>query len=147
MKLSQALKQKNRLVGEINRYQQILIRENSRRNDNPSKVNREEIWGKITKTSEDLGDLKAKIAQANIPIYNKIERLAELKSRIAFITNLPKREGSEICPISYDSDKTVTYNWDCFINQEECDKLNIQLQQDCNYLQDEIDVFNATTEI
>ena len=69
MNLAQALKQKNRLAGELVRQQQILQRENARRSDSVSKVDRQEVWDNILRLSEDLGELKGKITQANVNIF------------------------------------------------------------------------------
>ena len=146
MNLSQALKQKNRLAGELVRQQQILQRENARRSDNVSKVEREDVWDKILELSEELGELKGKITQANVNIYPALERMAELKSRIAFVNSLPKREGEEVNFIGRDQEKQ-TYQWDSFINQEKCDELVAELQEEINDLQDEVDAYNATTEV
>lgn len=147
MNLSQALKQKNRLAGELVRLQNILQRENSRRSDNPSKVDRREIWGKITEISDQLGELKAKIAAANVPIYSKIERMAELKARIAYIQTLSKREGEEVSFIGRDQEK-LTYVWSAIpFNQERADleigKIQVQIDQ----YQDAIDTYNSQTPV
>jgi hypothetical protein len=146
MKLSQALKLKNRLAGELVRFNQVLQRENTRRSDNPSKVNAEEIYNKIIEISTKLGELKAKIATTNVPIYHLIERMGELKSHISFIQGLPKRDGEEISFVGRDQEKLV-YTWKSFINQEDSDKRVAELQEKCDALQDSIDTFNATTEI
>jgi len=146
MNLSQALKKKNRLAGEIARLQQILQRENARRNDNPSKVDRKQILDQIILTSKELGYLKADIAKANVGIYPALERMAEYKSLIAFYQSLPKRDGEEIVFVGRDQEK-LTYTWDSFITQEECDKEVVKLQQIINELQDEVDHYNATTQI
>lgn len=146
MKLSQALKLKNRLAGELVRLQNILQRENTRRSDNPSKVNQEEIWNNILKTSDELGVLKAQIAKANIGIYPKIERMSELKSRIVYVQGLPKRDTPEVQLIGRDQERSE-YTWTPYINQEKCDELVASLQKECDKLQDEIDTFNAVTDI
>jgi len=146
MKLSQALKLKNRLAGELSRLQNILFRENSRRSDNPSKVNQADIWIQIQKISDELGELKAKIAAANIGIYSAIERMAELKSRITYIATLPKRDTPDIQLIGRDQEK-VEYTWTPFINQQMADELTSQYQKQCDKLQDKIDTYNATTDI
>jgi hypothetical protein len=145
MNLSQALKQKNRLAGELVRHQQILLRENSKRSDSVSTVDRYTIWLKIQEISDELGVLKGKISTANIGIYPLIERMAELKSRIAYVASLPKREGEEKV-MGYQTE-TLTYKWDSFINQEKSDKLTFELQEKINELQDKIDNYNATTNI
>jgi hypothetical protein len=146
MNLSNALKQKNRLAGELVRQQQILQRENARRNDNTSKVNREEVWQTIQKISDQLGILKGQITIANIGIYPALERMAELKSRISFIQSLDKREGEEVSFIGRDQEKLV-YQWDSIINQERSDKLVAEYQIQINDLQDTVDAYNSTTQI
>lgn len=146
MNLSQALKQKNRLAGELVRQQQILQRENARRSDSVSKVERQEVWDKILSLSQELGELKGKITQANVNIYPALERMAELKARISFLQGLQKREGEEIAFVGRDQEK-LTYQWDSFINQEQCDEQVAELQEQINDLQDEVDSFNATTEV
>lgn len=146
MNLAQALKQKNRLAGELVRQQQILQRENARRSDSVSTVNRLEVWQKIIELSEKLGELKGRITQANVNIYPALERMAELKARISYLNSLPKREGEEVSFVGRDQEKLV-YTWDSQINQQKSDELVAELQQETNDLQDEVDNYNATTEV
>jgi hypothetical protein len=143
MNLSQALKNKNRLAGEIVRLQGILQRENARRSDSVSTVNREETWDKILKISDELGTLKAKIAEANVKIYSKLERMAELKGRIAFLQSLPIRSGPELVYLG--GEQRQTYNWDSFISREKVDEFITDLQLTINNIQDEVDSYNAQT--
>ena len=144
--LANALKMKNRLAGEIVRQQQILQRENARRNDSVSTVDRESVWKNILELSEKLGELKGKITQANVNIYPALERMAELKSRISFLNMLQKREGEEISFVGHDQEKLV-YTWNSLINQQKCDELIADLQIEINSLQDEVDLFNQTTHL
>lgn len=146
MKLSQALKIKNRLAGEIARLQQILQRENTRRSDSVSTVDRSEVYAKILAISKELGDLKAKIATANIGIYANLERMAELKAHVAFLVGLPKREGEELVPLHGDQ-APLKYKWDSYINQEQCDEKVTALQLKIGELQDQVDAYNATTDV
>jgi hypothetical protein len=146
MNLSQALKQKNRLAGELVRQQQILQRENARRSDSVSTVDRDVVYQKILSLSDELGELKGKITQANVNIYPALERMAELKSRIAFIQGLAKREGEELVFVGRDQEQ-VKYQWDSYINQEKSDETVADLQEQINDLQDEVDAYNATTEV
>lgn len=146
MNLAQALKLKNRLAGELVRKQQILQRENSRRSDSVSKVDRESVWNEIVDISDQLGVLKGRITRANVGIYPSLERMAELKSRIAFLNNLPKREGEDVSFVGRDNEK-LTYTWDSFINQERADDEVTQLQEEINTLQDKVDAYNATTQL
>ena len=146
MNLAQALKQKNRFAGELVRQQQILSRENARRSDSVSKVDRKAVYDKIAELSAQLGELKGKITQANVGIYPAIERMAEFKAHIAFLQGLPKTEGEEVSFVGRDQEKLV-YKWDSFINQENSDKRVAELQEKINALQDQVDAYNATTEV
>lgn len=146
MKLTQALKLKNRLAGEMAKLQEILRRENTRRSDSVSKVSRYEVYNKILKLSEELGALKSRIAKTNVGIYPALERMAELKSKIAFLVSLPKKEGEEIAFIGRDQEKLV-YTWDSYITQEICDVSVAEMQEMINKLQDAVDEYNATTEL
>lgn len=143
MTLSKALKVKNSLVGKLNQYKQILLRENSRRNDNVSKVNPAQIYDEMLFVSEKLGRLKAAIAKANIGIYDKIERMAELKDKITYLQSLQTREGEEVV-LGYNQDKLV-YQWTTFINNEKRDKLIQELQLLIEKYQDDIDLHNTNT--
>lgn len=146
MKLHKALKVKNRLTGELNRLQEILKRENSRRDDNLSKVDVQDVYSQVFTTREKLIKLKTAISKANIGIYEKISQIAELKAFINFIQSLPVREGEEIVFIGRDQEKLV-YNWKTFLNREAIDKAVQQLQWHINNAQDEVDVYNANTDI
>jgi len=146
MNLSQALKQKNRLAGELVRQQQIFQRENARRNDNVSNVNREDVWQKILALSNELGDLKGKITTANIGIYPLLERMAEYKALISFVQTLTKTEGEEVSFVGHNQEKLI-YTWNSTINQERCDGLVASLQVKINDCQDIIDSYNHKTEI
>jgi hypothetical protein len=146
MKLSQALKQKNRLAGEITQQQQILIRENARRSDSVSTVDRQKVYDHILDLSNRLGELKGKIAAANVGIYTKLERMAEMKSHIAFLQSLPKKEGEEVAVYGR-SDEKIVYTWNSLITQQVADGMVADLQQQIGNLQDQVDEYNATTEI
>lgn len=147
MNLAQALKQKNRLVGEANRLLQIFSRENSRKDNTLSKVKPDEIWEQYLKIINELIEIKTKITIANINIYPSIVRMEELKARIGVILNLNKTEG-EIAE-SYDrvTGKEIKVNFSAFINQDKADELIQQIQVEINELQDKIDSYNATTQI
>lgn len=146
MNLAQALKQKNRLAGEITRQQAILTRENSRRSDSVSTVDRMVVLNKINELSDQLGLLKAKIAAANVGIYSALERMAELKSLISFFQALPKREGDEVCFVGRDQEKLI-YTWNSLITQADCDARVTELQDKINAFQDHVDAYNATTTV
>lgn len=144
--LNQSLKQKSRLAGELVRLQAILARENARREDSVSTVNRDDIWKQILDTSNKLGELKGRITVANIGIYPILERMSELKSRIAFLNSLPKRAGTEVEP-SYGNNERITHTWESFITQEKADGMVVLLQKEINDSQDVVDQYNGSTSI
>jgi len=144
IKLHTALKIKNRLAGEVTRVQEILRRENARRNDSVSKVDRAALFNVLTETREKLVKLKSEIAKANVPVYPLLARMEELKSYIAFLAGLPVREGPEVVP---SISETLSYVWASHINQEEKDKLLAETQEEINNLQDEVDAINASITI
>jgi len=146
MNLSQALKKKNRLAGEIVRQQSILNRENARRSDSNSTVDRNDVWTKILTLSEELGSIKGKISTANIGIYPMLERMAELKSRISYISMLPKRDDVEVCLYGRDQEKTE-YIWNSYIDQVKADSMISFLQEEINKMQDSVDTYNHNTEV
>jgi hypothetical protein len=146
MKLTRALKEKNRLAGELTRLQKILQRENSRRNDSTSTVDRAEVWDSCIGLTDQLSEIKGKICVANIGIYPKLERMSELKSRIAFIKMLSTRNGEEIERYGR-SDEKIVYQWDAFLKEALIDDLVSVYQTQINDLQDEVDDYNATTDI
>ena len=82
MKLSKALKVKNRVAGELSSLQDIYRRENSRREDNPSKVVASDVWNQITAKRNDLVKIKTAITKANIDIYHALAEMEELKGSI-----------------------------------------------------------------
>jgi len=69
-----------------------------------------------------------------------------MKSRIALVQSLPKRDTPDIQFIGRDQEKVV-YTWTPFINQQQCDELVTKYQKECDTLQDEIDQYNSSTDI
>lgn len=147
MNLAKALKTKNRIVGEINKLKGLLKRENTRLSTSTSKVDRAELEKNLKDKVEQLISIKTKIATANIGIYEKIERMAECKTLMAYYETLDTRDGSFSDGRIYDGDKQVVYVYNAYLKQEDIDKLSVAYQEQINKLQDEIDEYNARTTI
>lgn len=144
MNISKALKAKNRIAGEISKLQDILRRENSKRNDNPSSVDVNQVFIDLKNSTESLIQLKASISRASANISDKLCRISELKNFINWLNSLPTKEGEE--KISYGhSSEIYTYKWTAFLNRQSLDKLIDETQLQVNNLQDEIDDYNAKT--
>lgn len=146
MNIAKALKVKNRLVGELTKLQEIARRENSRRNDNPSQVNVGEVFDQIAETRSKLVSLKAAIVQASAPVAKELAQLAEVKAFLNWVPALPVREGEEKVAIGHSKD-TIDYTWTAFMNRQAVDRWVAKLQLEANSLQDQIDDFNAQTQV
>jgi hypothetical protein len=146
MNISKALKVKNRLVGEVARLKLILQRENSRRDDNVSTVDRDKVHDELLQTVDKLINLKAAIGAATAPISVELATLAENKAMTSFYSSLPCREGEEKTLIGSNRE-VLTYQWDAFINREKIDAIVVALQKSINDTQDKIDDFNARTKV
>jgi hypothetical protein len=147
MRLSQALKRKNRLAGELARLQAVLQRENSRREGSSSTVDRETVFNQIAEVRQRLVELKAGITQANLDIYPKIAEMAELKSYIAFLSALDTKHGVHAEVVSHYQTEPRNVRYDAYLTREKVDALVVETQQRIEKLQDEIDEHNASRSI
>ena len=93
MNIKKALKEKNRLVKEIQDLHGRVATYNSVEVGNVRPYSAKESMEKINQLSNELVELKTNIHKANAPIYHHIFRLSELKSTIARIKNLDCNEG------------------------------------------------------
>lgn len=146
MKLAKALKVKNRLAGEVAKLEEIVRRENTRRSDNPSTIDVEEVYTQWSMKSLELVKVKSAIAKANIDIYYQIAEMEEYKNHITKLQMLNVKEGPEIVFIGRDQEK-MEYVWTPFINAEKRDELIQETQNKINNLQDKIDDYNANTDV
>ena len=146
MNISKALKVKNRLIGEVNRLQEIVRRENSRRDDNPSTVDVENAVLNLEATRIKLIALKGEVNKASAPISGKLAMLGEIKSQINFYNSLPTREGEELTLIGANREK-LSFQWKAFFNKEKIDLFVKSQQEIIDQTQDEIDDFNARTQV
>ena len=146
MKIHQVLKQKNRLAGEVASLEAIARRENSRRSDNPSTIECGKIFAELTKTRKLLVEIKGAIAKASAPIAEKLALLAEGKAEKTFLESLPTREGVELVTVSHGL-PPERLEWKAERNRALVDALRAAAQVRINELQDEIDLFNAVTDI
>ena len=146
MNISKALKEKNRLIGQLNKIKEVLARENSRRDDSVSKIDRSQLSLEFKATQTKLVELKTAINKASVPIFASIIAMAELKSTIEFYKTLPTREGKEIQILGRQGE-TKEYTWNSYINQQTVDEMIKESELTINKLQDIIDDFNASTQV
>jgi hypothetical protein len=153
--LAQALKQKNRLAGEVARLRLIVQRENSRKESKPSRTDVRKAFEESVARSRELAALKGSIAEANAGvvagghgIYGKLNLQAELRGLIAFLKELDAKEGEEVERVGFLSrDEATRAVYVAEIKRDEIDRSVATYQGEIEHLQDEIDEFNAATRI
>jgi hypothetical protein len=143
--LSQALKEKNRIAGELANAWRLIALENSMREDKRRVTDLEELYKTIRLYTEKLIELKTKIGLANAGNLENIYRMEECKNELQKIERINTDESSDFQKIS-DSEfkeykRTVVFNSSVIWDWKQ------KLQQECNRLQDEMDTYNATTKI
>jgi hypothetical protein len=146
MKLAKALKEKNRLGGEVKRLKDLIQRENSKNVKSTSKVDCAKLWADLEETVRKLINIKTAIFKANAGIYNKITTIGEYKSKVEWIKSLNTKDGVEDVP-NYRGESTKTEQYVAFVKQEEVDQMIVNIQESIAMLQDDLDAYNATTEI
>ena len=153
--LAQALKQKNRLAGEVARLRQIVERENSRKESKPARADVRQVFDESVARSRELAALKGAIAAANAGvvvggqgIYGKLNLQAELRGLISFLKELSTKEGEEVERVGFLSrDEASRAVYVSTIKRDEVDRSVGTYQAEIERLQDEIDEFNAATRI
>ena len=142
MNVSQALKQKNKLVVELKKQYQIAQKFNSQEEGNIRRYSVQNALDKAVELTLELTNLKTKIHLANAPVYDKIFRMAELKSRIKELRKIPTEEGK--AESRYSSVVSVK---EVEINITQLDEMVQTLEARIEEIQAELDVHNMTTQI
>jgi hypothetical protein len=143
VRIRKALQVKNRLAGEVAQLGKLIQANNSHR-DGQAKFDVGVLLVKRRDTVQKLVAVKTALALANVSIYEKLARMAELKNEVALYRNLNTTEGEE--DLGYgERAKTVEIvasvtaaNVETVVNA-----LNLEIEK----IQDEVDYFNSTTEI
>lgn len=143
VRIRKALQVKNRLAGEVSQLGNLIQANNSHR-ECQAKFDVGVLLVKRRDTVQKLVAVKTALALANVSIYEKLARMAELKNEVALYRNLNTTEGEE--DLGYgERAKTVRIvatvtaaNVETVVNA-----LNLEIEK----IQDEVDYFNSTTEI
>ena len=144
MKLSKALKLKNKKVNEYNVTVTKMVSHNSYDVDTKRVYNSNVLLEEAIKQQNDLIKFKTAIHLTTEPIREKIFRLAELKNFLMNLSRLNTTEG-KVKSRGYDGSDVSVY--ECFINEEQKVQLMTSIQNTIEEIQDEIDTFNATTDL
>jgi hypothetical protein len=143
--LAQALKENNRIAGEIARAWNLIEGENSKREDIRRIADVKETYDKVMLYTEKLVELKSKIGVANAENLGRIYRMEECKSILSHLDDVSTDETSDFQKLTESNykefKKTVVFN------ATQIWELKQKFQKECNRLQDEMDAYNAAKTI
>ena len=144
MKISKALKEKNKLIKELNMLMSKAQENNSLLEGKTRSYNPREIINKIKSKIHELVDLKTKISLANNPIQSKIYRLSELKSLSGNIKGMSTDDGPKESSWR-ERDEMIIYT--SVIKDIERDEMIQDIENEIEKIQEELDVYNHITDI
>lgn len=144
MTIKQALKQKNKLIKSISENTKLMQQYNSVEVGNKRPYSTKTLYDKISFDMSELATLKSKIHIANTPVLSKIFEMSELKSLVSSIKKMDCTEGkSNRDRYRLESEVVLTSE----ISLVERNEMVKELEDKIEQIQDELDVFNATTTI
>ena len=141
--LAQALKEKNRLAGEITNMWNLVQRENSCWENHTRCIDIRETLETIGTYTEKLIELKTKIGKANKDNLENMYSLEELKSKISKLDGINTEEDVKYIGMQ----ETIKMVRTVEIQESEILKMKKELQIECNRLQDALDSYNVRTTI
>jgi hypothetical protein len=145
MNIKQALKHKNKLVQELNQLIQRMVINNTVIDGNVRPYSTKETLTQVYKKIEEINVLKTKIHRVNVPVYDKIFLMAELKSLVKHFKMMDCTNGTDTDYYSRRSETTVIKNSE--ISVVERDNEIKFLESRIEQLQDELDEHNFMTQI
>lgn len=142
MNVKQALKAKNKLVGEIKECYKIIQSQNSIEEGNPRRYKVKEQIAKIAQLTDELVQLKAQLHRANSDVYEKIFQMAEIKGIIKELKKMDVSEGKQ--DSRYGSVVSVK---EVEVNVVERDAIVKEYEAEVERIQNELDIHNSNTNI
>lgn len=144
MTITQALKEKNKLVKEIEVAYQQAFQNNSIEEGNTRKYSVEAKLKEAGELTTKLVELKTKIHKANLSVYDKIFLMAELKGRVNKIKSLSTDEG-KISQDRWSGGVSILKTVEIDVIKK--DQMVKDLEKQIEDIQNELDVHNNTTTI
>ena len=142
MNVKQALKAKNKLVGEIKQCYRILQTQNSIEEGNPRRYSVKKKLEDIGQLTDELVQLKTRLHRANASVYDKIFQMAEIKGIIKELKKMDVSEGKQ--SERYGSVVSIK---EVEMNVIERDAIIKQYEEHVEKLQNELDIHNSNTNI
>ena len=143
VRIRKALQIKNRITGEVANLSK-LIQANNSHQDGTGRFDVVTLLNDRAAAVEKLVAVKTALAIANVAIYEKIARMAELKAEIAFFRSLNTAEGVQNA--GYGA-QVVQVKIVATVDAAQVENVVKARTLDIEKLQDEIDYFNSATEI
>lgn len=153
MNIAKALKEKNRITGRIAKLQGQIYKYNRYNEGKNPDFDSRDLLKSLQEEWAHLINLKTKIALANVGIAEKLIRLSEAKAELKFWTSFiccgPKEETTEDIDYNYVTKESQVKTKVVISNIPSIEVANNveRVQKLVETLQDEIDDFNATTQI
>lgn len=144
MKISKALKLKNKMVSEYTDLMNKMVSSNSSDKDSKKNYNSTDLYNKAVTERENIIKLKTAIHEASAPIRSKIFKIGELKNFLVRFNNMSTTEGL-VKERGYSGSSESTYVVD-FTEAEKVYIIN-DIKAEIESIQEELDTFNATKEI
>ena len=142
MSLARALKERSRLAGKLKRDFDILNKENSVIAGSERSFDLKAVFAECRELHERLVALKRAIAAANAPIAGKLAEMDEVKSMISYLREVDTTVGYK--QRGYGEEKVCM---EVVLGAAELSAEAERLQTRAEELQDELDEFNALTEV
>jgi hypothetical protein len=140
MNVKQALKVKNKLVGDIKECYRIIQTQNSIEEGNPRRYSVKEKIAEIAQLTDELVQLKAQLHRANAPVYEKIFQMAEIKGIIKELKKMDVSEGKQ--DSRYGSVVSVK---EVEMTVIERDTIVKEYEAEVERIQNELDIHNSNT--
>ena len=151
MNIAQGLKEKNRATGRISTLQKQIQKLNVYRKDRPVDYSSKELLIELQSEWAFLIDLKSKIAKANVGVSEKLITPTEAKAELSFWNDMVIYSGAAETHTSeavrYGSEENVVVTTVSEITSLEVNENIKKAQMNIDNIQDEIDAYNATTQI
>lgn len=144
MNINQALKRKNELAGKLKVLDTRLSTNARWLKGNQPVYDFHDVLKQRNAVMEELVRLKTKISRASQPVVDKILEMAELKALVSNFKHINMEKGLEAN--SYRASQSVL-EYDSAMSTKEKDAEVDGWETRIRVLQDDIDHFNATTEI
>lgn len=141
MNIHKALRKKNEIVGQIAKLDSRVY-SNRWVKDNEPAYDSRQVLEEREKLIDELVTLKSKISVASQSIFSKILLMEELKGLIKVLQSMPCEKGRE-----HNGYSALVVEYEVKITQKERDELVAKLEAGIRGMQEDIDAFNAKTEI